>query len=199
MFRDDAYSQIISWLKLLLPLAALGLLSTLFMLSDKVEYGDIPVAQRDLANRAANQQITAPYYTGATDDGALVSMTAATATPDPAAPGRVSADGLWTRIELPDDTVLTFRADTATIDEPEDAATLTGNVRIISSNGYVMETSGLTAAMRSVRARSTGPVSARGPAGTLDAGRLEIMPAEGETNVQLVFKDGVKLVYRPAT
>ncbi len=199
MLRDDLYSQVVSWLKLLLPLAALALLSTLFMLSSKVEYGDVPVAQRDLANRASNQQITAPYYTGATDDGALVSMTATSAKPDPSAPGRVSADGLWTRIDLADGTVLTFRADSALIDEPEDSAQLEGNVKIVSSNGYVVETSGLRAAMRAVRAESTGPVTADGPAGTLDAGKLQITSDAASGDVHLVFTNGVKLVYDPAT
>ncbi|WP_050531318.1 LPS export ABC transporter periplasmic protein LptC [Pseudaestuariivita atlantica] len=184
---------------MLLPLAALALLSTLFMLSSKVEYGDIPVAQRDLANRASKQQITAPYYTGATDDGALVSMTATAAKPDPDAPGRVSADGLWTRIDLSDGTVLTFRADAATIDEPEDRADLTGNVRIESSNGYVMLTEGLRSSMRAVAAESMGPVKATGPAGKLDAGKLKITADDASGAVQLVFTNGVKLVYEPAT
>lgn len=199
MLRDDLYSQVVSWLKLLLPLAALALLSTLFMLSGKVDYGDIPVAQRDLANRASNQQITAPYYTGATDDGALVSMTATSARPDPAGPGRVSADGLWTRIDLSDGSVLTLRADSAILDEPEDRADLTGNVRIESSNGYTVQTTGLTAAMRAVRAESTGPVTANGPAGTLDAGKLQITSDSAAGTVHLVFTNGVKLVYDPAT
>lgn len=199
MLRDDLYSHVVSWLKLLLPLAALALLSTLFMLSGKVDYGNIPIAQRDLANRASDQQITAPYYTGATNDGALVSMTATSAKPDPSAPGRVSAAGLWTKIDMKDGSVLTMRADSALIDEPEDRAELTGNVRIESSTGYVMETTGLHAAMREISAESTGPVAADGPAGTVNAGKLRIAPSGEAGAVQLVFTNGVKVVYQPPT
>lgn len=64
--RGDTYSYVIGWLKILLPLAALVLLSTLFLIgrgSDPV--ANIPFADTEGTDAPARQQIVAPRYAGA--------------------------------------------------------------------------------------------------------------------------------------
>ncbi len=68
--QGDRYTRLISWLKVLFPLAALGLLSTLFLLSRAIDPGQaIPFAEKEVQDRLRDQQITGPFFTGATSEG----------------------------------------------------------------------------------------------------------------------------------
>lgn len=195
--RDDLYSRFIAWLKILLPLAALGLLSTLFLLSRSFDQQvAIPFAQRDLAERAEREQVTAPYFSGATSSGALVTLTATNAVPDSTQPGRATMNGIWARINT-NHSEITLIAQSGLVDEPKDTSVLTGDVIIESSSGYRMHTQELTSALREVNAHSAGPVWGTGSGGDLNAGRMIITSDDQTGAVQLLFTQGVKLVYRP--
>ena len=54
--------------------------------------------------------------------------------------------------------------------------------------------------MDATYAKSSGPVEATGPMGQMTAGSAEITrQGDGSSTYLLVFKDGVKLVYKPQT
>ncbi|WP_372885573.1 LPS export ABC transporter periplasmic protein LptC [Shimia sp.] len=194
------YSRLVALLKVLLPLCALALLATLFLLSRNIG-GDlsnaIPFARGELEQRARDQQITAPFFSGKTSQGHLVRFTARSARPDPEIAGRSSAREMDARIDFADGSHLVFTADSATVDTRDDAATLEGGVQIESSNGYLIRTEALTTAMRELRAETAGTVTGRGPAGRFEAGRMLVFPAETEDEVTLFFTNGVRLVYTP--
>jgi len=70
-------------MKILLPLAALGLLSTLFLLSRTVDPNQpIPVAEVGLEQRAQKQGASNATFTGVTDEGDLIKLNAEVARPD---------------------------------------------------------------------------------------------------------------------
>lgn len=194
------YSRLVALLKVLLPLCALALLSTLFLLSRNVG-GDltnsIPFAQKDLEQRARDQQITAPFFSGKTSNGHLVQFTAKSARPDPQDPRKSSASGMDARIDFAEGSHLAFSADSAVVDSRDNSAILRGGVQIQSSNGYLIRTETLTTAMREIRAETPGMVSGRGPAGRFEAGRMEVFPSETTKEVTLFFTNGVRLVYTP--
>jgi lipopolysaccharide export system protein LptC len=84
------------------------------------------------------------------------------------------------------------------IDTGQQVVTLQGGVRIETSTGYVINTSGLTAALNETRAQTDGTVTATGPLGTLEAGQMLLERQNGANGAHLlVFKGGVKLVYDP--
>ena len=57
----DRYSRMVTFLKVLLPLAALALLSTLFLISRGINTkATIPFAAHEIEERMRGQQITAP-------------------------------------------------------------------------------------------------------------------------------------------
>jgi hypothetical protein len=61
---DDGYSALVAWLKTLLPIAALGLLSTIFLFSGKVDVTQsLPYAEHNVAEIIREQRITQPYFT----------------------------------------------------------------------------------------------------------------------------------------
>lgn len=194
------YSRFVSFLKVILPLSALALLSTLFLISRDIggsSSNAIPFAKVDLEQRAREQQITAPFFSGRTSAGHLVSFTADTARPDPDDPRRSHASKMEAQINLTDGSSLTFLADQALVDNIDHTATLSGNVVIQSSNGYTLQTNELSANMRELSAQSPGQVTGEGPAGRFEAGQMTISPSEKPDEATLFFTKGVKLIYTP--
>ncbi|WP_136441991.1 LPS export ABC transporter periplasmic protein LptC [Pacificoceanicola onchidii] len=193
---DGLYSRVISWLKILLPLIALVLLSTLFLLSRSAEQVlDVPFTGGVAGDGVNREQVSAPYYAGTTENGDTLTITASTASPE--GNGVIRAQNLAARVRMPNGNEIALKAETATVRESDQWAELEGGVRIESSTGYTLVTETLGAAVDRIEAESGGPVSGSGPLGTLEAGKMRIEPLPDSGDVQLLFTDGVKLVYSP--
>ena len=62
----DRHTQVVGWLKVALPLLALAVLATLFLLSDRIDPdAALPYAEVDVAERAREPRMTAPSATAA--------------------------------------------------------------------------------------------------------------------------------------
>jgi lipopolysaccharide export system protein LptC len=70
-------------------------------------------------------------------------------------------------------------------------------VTIDTSTGYPIKSDRLTALMSTLDIVSPGPVQADGPFGTLDAGTMSLKNVNAGSGAQLLFTNGVKLVYLP--
>lgn len=194
--RDGLYSQVVTFLKVVLPLFALALLSTLFLFSKSREPGtNLPFIDAIRQGDIAREQLGAPSFAGTTERGDMLTMTATRARPD--GEGRIAAEEFRAKLILSDGSDIQLTSDRAMLVEAAKEIELSGNVRVTSSTGYVMTTPGLVSSIQQTSARSTGPVSGTGPAGTIEAGALEILPTENGEDVQLRFTGGVKLVYQP--
>jgi lipopolysaccharide export system protein LptC len=193
----DNRTRLVTWLKVLLPLVALGLLSTLFLLARTtdpelaIRYSDV-----DVAELSKDQQVAGPAYAGLTGDGSAIRVTARTVKPQEGAPGMLDAGTVAGRLELRSGTAADMSAPAAEIDTEGDLARFLGGVTLLSSDGYRLETEVLLAALRRTDVRSEGPVRATGPLGTLDAGSMRITQNEAGGYVA-VFTGGVRLVYSP--
>jgi lipopolysaccharide export system protein LptC len=196
--REGQRAQIINWLKILLPLTALALLSTLFLLSRTIDpTRPIPIDRADLESRTGSQQITGPSFAGATDEGHLVAFVASSARVDPEQPGRVIADTMTAQIDLVDGGRINITSRLGIVNETEGLATLEGDVELTSSTGYRVQTEELVTSMREIAAESAGPISGDGPPGHLEAGRMTMTSDPDTGDVHLFFTNGVKLIYVP--
>jgi lipopolysaccharide export system protein LptC len=190
------HSRLIAWAKIVLPLLALGLLSTIFLLSDRREPMEtVPFAEALQDGETTREGISGPQYAGKTTRGDLLTMSATRARPQP--DGSILAEDLTAAMRLIDGGEILLDALSATLPEDSQTARLQGGVRIRSSDGYVLDTEALTTALDRIEAESLGPVSGAGPLGTLEAGRMRITAPGGDGSVQLLFTEGVKLVYQP--
>lgn len=196
---DNSYSRFVAWTKVILPIVALGILSTLFLFSRNIDPTlSIPYAKVDVEGLAREQRIGAPNYAGVTEDGSAISIIAKSARPDPDNTETITATDLATTIEDATGGRIDIAADNGVIDTGQQVLTLQGGVRIETSTGYVINTSGLTAALNETRAQTDGTVTATGPLGTLEAGQMLLERQNGAKGAHLlVFKGGVKLVYDP--
>ncbi|NIZ12185.1 LPS export ABC transporter periplasmic protein LptC [Phaeobacter sp. HF9A] len=194
----DRYSRTIAYLKVLLPLAALALLSTLFLISRKGDTDPvIPFAQVDMENRLRGQQMTAPFFTGTTASGHEITIAAAKALPGVNA-GTASATDLEAEIRTGEGRSILMLSDAGFVRPDKDTATLSGNVRILSTDGMRVETDRLDAHLSNVDASSPGTIKATGPLGDFTAGRMRIFTNSKSGAVHIQFTDGINLVYDPA-
>ncbi|WP_204112681.1 LPS export ABC transporter periplasmic protein LptC [Shimia biformata] len=190
------YSRVVAWLKIVLPLAALALLSTLFLLArDRDITGDVPFAKVDIEERARDPQLTRPHFTGVTDGGDRISVTAESARPDPAKPTTVVVTGINTRIDLSGGSRLELKSGSGRLNNADGLVVLSDGVTVTSSNGYQVQTDEILTETRTLNAESTGPVIGTGPMGQFEAGKLVVKQGEEEGEALLFFTNGVKLVY----
>jgi lipopolysaccharide export system protein LptC len=195
---DNAHSRLVAWLKVLLPLTALGLLSTLFLLSNRVDPdAAIPYAEVDVQQMAREPRLTRPEFSGMTLDGAAISLRAAEARPGAGVTTGASATNLVGRIDLPDGSRADLSANQARIDPENGQIELSSGVAITTSQGYVLNTSLMQADTNQTHLVAPGAVSGVAPMGKLNAGSMELSTTGPDHSQLLVFKDGVKLIYRP--
>ena len=196
--RPDTHSQLVAWLKVALPLAALALLSTLFLLSRAVDpESAIPFANKEIQDRLRDQQVTGPFFSGTTTEGDQLSFSAVKLTAPDGDLGANEAHDVSARLTLVTGTRITLEADTARFDIAEDVARLVGDVTLITSTGYKVRTEELVSQMSSLEVTSPGPITADGPIGKLDAGSMALRKPAPDANSHLFFTNGVKLVYTP--
>ncbi len=197
MTAGDGYSRLLLRLKLALPLAALALLSTLFFVTETLDPdAAIPYADVDVARILEEQGITNPSLGSVTANGVAVSLAARRIRTDPSR-ATLSAEALTAALDMPDGSRIDIVSPSGTVDTGTREVTLQGGVRIESTNGYVVTTDRLVTSLRDASAASEGRVMATGPAGEISAGSMALVQPESADGHQLVFQDGVRLVYWP--
>lgn len=194
----DFYSRLVAWMKIILPLAALGLLSTLFLISRSVDPTQNPQdSQIDLEQRAHDQGANNPSIAGVTSGGDEVKFVAIRARPDQDDPERLIADEVVTELRLLHGTVIDITSDHADMHQSKYTASLDGNVRMRTTTGYDIRTDRVNSRFDILYADTPGPVEGTGPPGEITAGRMVLTSDEATGMAELLFTDGVKLVYKP--
>lgn len=194
----DLHSRLVGWLKVALPLAALVILSTLFLVADRIDPdAALPYAEVDVEDLARDPRMSAPAYAGTTSDGAGITVSAALARPagddTPAAAEQVTA-----RIETPDGGVIDIAAAAMTLAKDADRVDLSGGVTLTTGTGYSLRTEGLTARLDRTGVEGRHPVKVTSPMGQIEAqGFAVTQDASDPSAYLLVFNGGVKLVYQP--
>jgi lipopolysaccharide export system protein LptC len=194
----NAYSRFVFWLKVLLPLAALAILSTLFLVAETLDPDKaIPYADVDVDRLIREQGITKPAFGGVTESGVRISMSANSVRRDKTDQQQFIGEELVALVELPKGTRIDIASPTGTIDSETREAVLDGGARLVTSQGYTIDTERLTARYDIVQAETAGAVLATGPGGQITAGRMTLERDTESGDYLLVFKDGVRLIYQP--
>lgn len=194
MFTDENfYSHFVGFLKITLPLAALALMSTVFLFA-RAPTHDSTIPYAEIEEIAREPRLSGAQLSGVAYDGSIIELTARTTRPDG---NMISAEALAAVIDTADGTRIDIRSGQGVIDETARTVRLTGLASMETSNGYNMETSGFTADLASGRITSDGALEIQAPFGSLTAGQLVIETPEGATNQVMLFQNGVRLVYTP--
>ncbi len=195
---SDRYSRMISWLKVLFPLTALALLSTLFLLSRDIDpQSQIPFADKDIQDRLRDQQVTGPFFSGTTADGDQISFSAERLITPQGAGTANEAEDIRAEVQTVGGTGISLVAERAHFDIAANRAELTGNVTVETSTGYNLRSETFVSTLSSLDIHAPGEVTGTGPTGELKAGGMTLSKPQNGGNAQLVFTNGVKLVYTP--
>lgn len=197
MAATDRYSRLVFRLKVALPLVALGILSTLFFVSESLDPdAAIPYAEVDVERILEKQGISNASLGGVTSDGVAISLAARKIRTDPSQT-MLLGEALTAVLNLPDGSRIDIVSPSGTVDSNTQEVTLDGGVRLESTNGYVVTTDRLVTSLRDASAESRGKIVATGPAGEISAGSMMLVRLESADGHQLVFQDGVRMVYHP--
>ena len=194
--RDNIYSQIVTLAKITLPIGAIGLLSTLFLFArTPPEPSQIDLTA--VAEIAREQRLSAPRFSSVTDDGAVLTISARAARPSVTDPSVVTTDDMRLRMENPDGTSIEVTTTNGELNGSAKIARFLGLARVETSTGYAMETNGITAALDTGVIASDGHLEIHAPFGTLTAGKVTFQMARDGAGQQMLFTNGVKLIYTP--
>lgn len=207
---DNLYSRFIGWSKILLPLAALALLSTLFLFARKTS-GELTIPYAEIEEIARDPRISEPAFSGVADDGSVIAVHARTIRPDPDRSDSFFVDDLQMDITATDGAVFTVTSGEGYLNGPEQVIGLSGLSRVTSSSGFALESQGLVADLAAGTLVSVGPIAIMAPFGEMTAGGVEISTLPDQTALvpidldpdgltqsgsRMVFNNGVRLLYQ---
>lgn len=196
MARDNLYSKAVVWVKVTLPLIALGLLSSLFLLSGSPDPdAALPYAAVDIDEIIREQRVTAPRFAGVLGEGQELVLTAEAVSADPAMADRIQAQAIEGRMDLTTTEFLTLTSAMGDFDMAAQMATLTDGVSIQTSEGFRLDGDSLLLALDRVHISAQTPVHVTGPGLDLTADTMDFSGPEGETILR--FTGSVRMVYDP--
>ncbi len=199
----STHSRLVAWSKIILPLAALAILSSLFLFAkSKDPERGLRLFNGDLAKFASKERITGPRFAGMTPSGVAIRISASEASPRGVGELIFDATDLKANIEMPDGSFVDVVAVRGLIDSTNMMSELTGGITLETSGGYVAKTFGLTFSLDRLDIQSQGGISATGPIGKVSAGSMVLRLADpvnkgDPASYDLVFKNGIKLIYTP--
>lgn len=192
---SNLHSRIVWVLKVVLPLLALGLLSTLFLFSQKIDPEDaIPYADIDVGDRLRDPKMTDAGYASVTEDGAALTINATEAKPTTEG-GQMRL--VAAQLDTPDGQKLELVAGTAQLITAQKQIELTEGAELRSSSGFFLTSDGLGIATDRTLIESRGKVLAQGPIGQLTADHMVLSQGSQDGPYLLVFNGKVRLLYQP--
>jgi lipopolysaccharide export system protein LptC len=195
MAAHNAYSRLVGGLKVMLPLVALGLLSTLFLLSDAPDpERALPYAEVDVAQLARELRLTQPRFAGVMPDGREITLVAQAAAPDFEVTDVIVTDLVEGRIALDDGEFLLIDARDGRIDVAARVADLSGGVEAETTQGYRLLSDRILLQLAELGLDAPSEVRIEGPGLSITAGAMELTGPAGAA--VLSFTGGVRLLYQ---
>lgn len=190
------HTRLVFWLKIILPLVALAILSSLFLFARRIDFeGTLPYAEVDIEALANDPRLTSPEFVGMTTDGVDVRVAAAEARPGATPEAPLTARSLMAVFERPDGSVITAQSATGVIDQAGSQLTLEGDAVVATSSGFDLRSRIMLAALDRTDVRADEDVLAQTPLGTVESGGMRLSGLPGQE--VLVFTGGVRLLYIP--
>lgn len=190
----DTRSGIVRFLKVALPLAALGLVAALFLASRSDLGRGISISAIDF-DVTEGLRLSQPQFTGVTRDGKPFVVTADWALPDGPDPDRVGLGPVRGEIEIEAGRRVTLTAAGGEIRPKLNTMRLEGGVRVETSDGYLMTAARADVDMKAQTLSAEGPVAVSGPAGEIDAGSMRA--ARSDESHTIWFENRVRVRIDP--
>lgn len=195
---DNSYSRVVAWLKILLPLTALGILSSLFLVSQPQAPVVTQLAPDQIASGEFYQpHVTEPSLSGVTQNGSTYTLHAKRAVPNADGPDTLTLSEFAGTLTSADGLTVDISAPNGLIQSPNSKAILTNGVRLVTSDGYLVVTQELHADLANTTISSPVEIKGTGPVGSFSADQMILRQQYTDGSYELVFKGGVKVIYLP--
>jgi lipopolysaccharide export system protein LptC len=189
---DNRYSYFVFIAKIFLPISALIILSTLFLLARFSDSSQIvAISEIGTDRETGSQKITAPIYSGLTDDGSILEFSSGSLAPSILSPKKVFAKKVLAKITTSKGIVYEISSDKGSYNDNTSTVDLKTNVVVVMPEGYKIYTENLSTHVKKTMLHSPSPILAEGLIGTLNAGNMSLI--EKNNQHLLIFKKGVKL------
>ena len=199
---ENTYSRFVAGLKIILPLVAIGILASLFLVSKKPTSGAGPNGSDGSDSQGHYKPgISNPSLSGVTENGTHYTLNAGLAQPIDGNPESILLTEIAGFVTSAEGLQVEFFASAGSIEGAESKAVLKSGVRLITSDGYQIETDQIEADFSDVSLVTSGQIVAEGPMGQITAGQMLLQQQSqtgSGTSYELIFKNGVKVVYSPA-
>ena len=193
---DDGYSALVAWLKTLLPIVALGLLSTIFLFSGKVDVTQsLPYAEHNIAEIIREQRITQPYFTGIASNGTEIALSAAYASPQVENAHILEITDLSVVLRSTSDRMVQVTAGRGALDSARQTAQISTDVHIAALPDFWVTTEALDMNFNQGFISAKGGFQGVTALGAITAGEMHLQMTADDP--QIVFLNGVRLVYSP--
>ena len=196
MARTNFYSKVVVWVKITLPLIAIALLSSIFLLSGAPNPdAALPYAEIDLNQVAREQRVSQPRFAGVLGEGQEIVLIADAVSADGSQIDQIHAQNISGRIELGAMDFLTLEAASADIDMAHQIARLHDSVTVQNSLGYQATSEQMLLDLDVFGIRAPTPVHITGPGLDLRSDTMDMSGEEGQTIVH--FNGSVRMLYQP--
>jgi lipopolysaccharide export system protein LptC len=194
---NPAYSKIVRWLRLVLPLVAVAIVVMLFTWTLLDESTQIAEKPKGKGMDQAENELVAAKFESRDSNGNPFTLTAARALQGQPKEGQ---DEKIIYLEKPSGEMLLEQGRTITLsavqgeyDQGRQALRLEGGVRLSTGDGYEVDTDKVLVNIKDSRADSSAPVTGHGPAGTIEALGFSADNEQG----RLILKGPARLVIKP--
>jgi lipopolysaccharide export system protein LptC len=195
---DKIYFRVINFLKIALPVIGVGLIIAMFILSrDQVSKAVLPFDKNKFEHELAKQQINQLYYSGQTDAGDELALSAQAAAESLEGQDKLEMKSVSATVKTKYGLEINATAQFGEYLYSEKLLKMSGSVLISSSTGYQLSTPALLVSTDGTYIRGVGPVEGFSPMGKIQAGKIEIKRENANAPMQLWFSEKVTIDYEP--
>lgn len=194
-----SYSRTVQWMKIALPIGAVLLIGTIFLVG-RDRFESTPTQQIiNAAALGAGLKLENPRFAGVTSDGNPFVVTALSALPDGAMPDRVELERPEAELRLDNGLSLTVESIAGEMFRAQERLNLDGEVILRTSDGYRADAPRVELDLAKRIAVLPDPVVATGPRGGVRADSLRIEQTGPTRNdMTAVFTGNVHVTFTPA-
>ena len=195
---DIIYFRVINFLKIALPFFGVSLIVAMFVLSrDQASQAVLPFDKNEFAKELAKQQINKLYYSGHTDAGDELSLSAQSAVEGFEGKKVLEMKTVSAKVKSKNGLEIEATAQFGQYLFSENLLKMSGSVLISSSSGYRLSAPELRISTDGTYIFGEGPVEGLTPLGKISAGKMEIKRKAPKSSMQLWFSDRVLVDYLP--
>jgi lipopolysaccharide export system protein LptC len=190
------YTRFVRAMRILLPLAAVGLVAVVITWPDMEKRVD-PMKKEDLIPDTANMQneLLQPKFESIDAKNQPYTVTADTATQSRENPDIVNLDKPAGSMTMNDGGIVAIQALTGIYEQKDEKLFLKGDVKLMNDTGYTLESDEMRVNLKTSEAFSDKDVHVQGPDGTIEATGMEAFSDKG----LLIFKGPATMILTQAS